>query len=91
MVTTMSIRDLTRSSSLLFKYDYVEVENQKSKTYQGIFVPDKYAKYIKKILDKKIADEKRKKLNELNYFQNNIKNAMNDIETGESKILRVID
>ena len=38
------------------------VENQKSKTYQGIFIPDKYAKEMKKILDKKIANEKRKKI-----------------------------
>ena len=85
MVTTMSIRDLTRSSSLLFKYDYVEVENQKSKTYQGIFVPDKYAKDIKKILDKKIADEKRKKLNELNQFTGMLSGHIGEDRVGDIK------
>ncbi len=44
MMTTMSIRDLTRSGDTLFQYDYVEIENKKSKTYQGIFIPQKYAK-----------------------------------------------
>jgi len=48
MIATMSIRDLTRSSSVLFKYDYIEVKNQKSKTFQGMFIPKKYAKEMKK-------------------------------------------
>ncbi len=85
MVTTMSIRDLTRSSSSLFKYDYVEVENQKSKTYQGIFIPYKYAKEIKKILDKKIADEKRKKINKLNQFSGILSGEIGEDRVGDIK------
>ena len=68
MTTTMSIRDLTRSGDTILKYDYVEIENKKSKKYQGIFIPSRYATDIKKILDKKIHNEKQKKLNDLNKF-----------------------
>ena len=85
MVTTMSIRDLTRSSSILFKYDYIEVENQKSKTYQGIFIPDKYAKEIKKILDKKIADDKRKRIDMLNQFAGMLSGKIGEDRVGDIK------
>ena len=85
MTTTMSIRDLTRSGDSLFKYDYVEVKNQKSKIYQGIFIPDKYAKEMKKILDKKIADKKRKKLDELNQFIGILSGEIGEDRVGDIK------
>jgi len=85
MVTTMSIRDLTRSSGVLYKYDYVEVENKKSKTYQGIFIPDKYAKEIKKILDEKIANEKRKKIEKLKQFTGMLSGKIGEDRIGDIK------
>ena len=85
MIATMSIRDLTRSGSMLFKYDYIEVKNQKSKTFQGIFIPKKYAKEMKKILDKKIANEKRKKIEELNQFAGILSGKIGEDKVGDIK------
>ena len=85
MMTTMSIRDLTRSGDTLFQYDYVEIENKKSKTYQGIFIPQKYAKEMKKILDKKIYQEKQKKLNDLDKFIGLLNGKIGNGKVGDIK------
>jgi hypothetical protein len=84
-MTTMSIRDLTRSGDSLFQYDYVEIENKKSKTYQGIFIPEKYAKEMKKILDEKIYQEKQKKLNDLDKFIGLLNGKIGDDKVGDIK------
>ncbi len=85
MMTTMSIRDLTRSGDTLFQYDYVEIENKKSKTYQGIFIPEKYAKEMKKILDEKIYKERQKKLDELDKFVGLLNGKIGDAKIGDIK------
>jgi len=85
MIATMSIRDLARNGSVLSKYDYIEVKNQKSKTYKGIFISKKYAKEMKKILDKKIANEKRKKNAEINQIKRMLQGKIGEDKVGDIK------
>ena len=54
MMTTMSIRDLTRSGDTLFQYDYVEIEKKLDEL-------DKFVGLLNgKIGDVKIGDIKKK-------------------------------
>ena len=85
MVATMSIRDLTRSSDSISEYDYIEIENKKSKKYHGLFIPPKHAKEMKEILDKKIADDKKAKLDELNSFTGMLSGEIGEDKVGDIK------
>lgn len=68
MNTNMSIRDLTRSGKKLADYDYIDIEDKKSKEYKGVFVSSKYADEVKHFLDKKLANEKKQRLDKLLKF-----------------------
>lgn len=68
MTTTLSIRDLTRNTNILQQYDYVDVEDKKSHEYKGLFISPKYADEFRKLLEKKIADERQRDLDEIMQF-----------------------
>lgn len=55
-IKKISIRDLAREGKKLAEYDFVDIEDKKSKQYRGIFISNKYADEVKKFLK-----EKRKK------------------------------
>ena len=52
---------------------------------------DKIVSFLEILPKKAVKIEDNNKQSSLNDFQHNIKSAMADIKTGESKILRVID
>jgi len=62
MSTKVGIRELVRDTSILDKYDYIEIEDKKTHKSKGIFVSEKYAKDIQEFLEKTITLEKKKKL-----------------------------
>lgn len=68
MTTTLSIRELTRSGSMLSEYDYIDIEDRKSHQYKGVFVPLHHAAEVKEFLQKKIEAEQQRKINELLQF-----------------------
>ncbi len=59
MITTLSIRELTRSGKILLDYDYIDIEDRKSHQYKGVFVPDKYARDVKEFIDRKLLLQKQ--------------------------------
>jgi hypothetical protein len=61
MVTTLSIRELTRSGKILLDYDYIDIEDRKSHQYKGVFVPDRYAREVKEFIDRKLLLQKQEK------------------------------
>jgi len=85
MTTTMSIRDLARGGDNIAEYDYVEIKNQKSKKYHGLFITPKYAKEMKEILDKKIANDKKAKLKELDSFVGMLRGKIGEDRIGDIK------
>jgi len=64
----LSIRELGRNVRTINGYDYVEIEDRKSKEYKGIFVSPKYAQEVKRFLEEKIRGEKHELLDELERF-----------------------
>jgi hypothetical protein len=68
MTKTVSIRELSRNTGLLSEYDYVDIEDQKSHEYKGVFIPPHYAAEVKAFLEKKIRDEKTKKVARIMKF-----------------------
>ncbi len=68
MTKSMSVRDLTRSGSSLFEYDYIDIEDKKAHEYKGVFVPRQYAEDVKKFLNEKLAQERDEKLNSIMQF-----------------------
>ena len=68
MVTSMSIRELTRSGKELSKYDYVDIEDKKSNTYKGVFVPLAHAAKIKEYLNGLLDQEKAYKKQKILEF-----------------------
>ena len=53
MHTTIGIRELANNYSILDGYDYVDIEDKKTKEYKGIFISSKYANEYKEFLDNK--------------------------------------
>ncbi len=68
MTMTVGMRELARNSKILDQYDYVDVEDKKTHEYKGLFISPKYAEEFKKLLEKKIANEKQQELDELMQF-----------------------
>ena len=64
----LSIRELARNVRTINSYDYVEIEDRKSKEYKGLFVSPKYAEEVKRFLEEKIRREKQELLDELERF-----------------------
>lgn len=68
MTTTLSIRDLARNTNILQDYDYVDIEDKKSHEYKGLFISPKYADEFRQLLEKKIADQSQRDLDEIMQF-----------------------
>ena len=53
MHTTIGIRDLANNYTILDGYDYVDIEDKKTKEHKGVFISSKYANEFKEFLDNK--------------------------------------
>lgn len=85
MTTKMSIRELTRSGSKIADYDYIDIEDRKSHEYKGVLISAKYADDVKAFLEKKIAKEKQKKLDEIMQFAGILSGATENMSVQEIK------
>ncbi len=72
MTTIVGIRDLVRNSSILDMYDYVEVEDKRTKKLKGLFISPKYADEFIKYIEEKKAKQKQQKIDEIEKFAGNI-------------------
>ncbi len=68
MTTTMSIRELSRSTNIIGDYDYIDIEDKKTHQYKGVIVPAKYADDVKKYLKKKLEREKQERIEGIMQF-----------------------
>ncbi len=68
MAAKIDIRELSRNSSVLDKYDYVEIEDKKSKKLKGAFISNKLLKDVKEYILQKEQEKKQKELNEIMQF-----------------------
>jgi len=65
---TVSIRELLRDSKVLEGYDFVEVENKKTREYKGIFISPKYAAEFKQFLEARKKQEIDEKLRRIRKY-----------------------
>ena len=65
---TIGVRDISRNINILQNYDYINIEDKKTKEYKGLLISSKYADLIKEILKNKIAEERQKELYEIMKF-----------------------
>lgn len=68
MITTIGVRDISRNINILQDYDYVNIEDKKTKEYKGLLISSKYADEIKDFLKKKLQVERQKELDEIMKF-----------------------
>ncbi len=88
MRAVVGIRELSQKLSELEKYDYIEVEDKKTKKPKGIFISDKYAKEFKEFLEQKKKKEIEKKLEELKKFAGNVKIKEQFLHLNSNKEIR---
>jgi len=68
MTTTIGVRDISRNINMLQNYDYLDIEDKKTKEYKGLLISAKYADEIKEFLKKKLQKERQKELDEIMKF-----------------------
>ncbi len=62
MVKRVGVREFIKNSTLMDKYDYIEIEDKKSNRLKGIFISYKLAKDFEEFLKKRKGEEVKKKL-----------------------------
>jgi len=85
MKASMSIRDLTRNGKMIANYDYIDIEDKKSKEYKGVFISAKYAKKVKDFLEKEIKKEREEQVNEILKFAGTLNGESKDKTIQELK------
>jgi len=68
MTTIVGIRDLARNINLLSDYEYVDIEDKKTREYKGLFLSPNYAKEFKEYLANKSQKAKEEKLARLKAY-----------------------
>lgn len=91
MTTSMSIRDLTRSGSILMNYDYIDIEDKKSNEYKGVFVPKYLAAEVKEFIDNKLQEQKEQKKHSILKFAGIAKGDTKGMSIQEIKALKAKD
>ena len=68
MTAKLGVRDITRNFNILEKYDYVEIEDKKTRTIKGLFISPELLDDVKKFIDRKIQSQKQKELDDMTQF-----------------------
>ncbi|MEA2046968.1 MAG: hypothetical protein U9O64_00815 [Campylobacterota bacterium] len=68
MTATIGVREIARNINLLQEYDYIDIEDKKTKEYKGLLISAQYADEIKAFLENKLQIERQKELDEIMQF-----------------------
>jgi len=85
MTTTIGVRDISRNINMLQNYDYLDIEDKKTKEYKGLLISAKYADEIKEFLKKKLQQERQKELDEIMQFTGIFDGETKNISSKEIK------
>lgn len=89
MTTIIGVRDIPRNINLLQNYDYIDIEDKKTKEYKGLLISSKYADEIKAFLKKKLEAEKQKELDEIMQFAGILNGETKNMSAKEIKASKV--
>ena len=76
-IMRVGIRDLIRNSNILKDYDYVEIEDKKTKQFRGVFLSEKMAKEFKKYLEEKKQKKIQEKLDAIENIVQSVNSSAN--------------
>lgn len=85
MTIKIGVREISRNINILQEYDYVDIEDKKTKEYKGLFISSKYADEIKSFLDKKLLKERQKELDEIMQFSGIFNGESNNMSIKDIK------
>lgn len=85
MTMTVGVRDISRNINLLQNYDYLDIEDKKTKEYKGLLIPSRYADDIKAFLKKKLLAERQKELDDVMQFSGIFNGESKDMSAKEIK------
>ncbi|MEA3492211.1 MAG: hypothetical protein U9R27_09955 [Campylobacterota bacterium] len=68
MTATIGVREIARNINILQEYDYIDIEDKKTKEYKGLLISAQYADEIKAFLENKLQLERQKELDEIMQF-----------------------
>ncbi len=85
MTATIGVRDISRNINMLQNYDYLDIEDKKTKEYKGLLISAKYADEIKEFLKKKLQQKRQKELDEIMQFAGIFDGETQDMTTKEIK------
>lgn len=68
MTKQIGIRELVRDTSILDRYDIIEIEDKKTKTPKGMFVSQKYADGVKAFIKRQEQNKKEERLKRFMEF-----------------------
>jgi len=88
MTTKMGVRDVIRNFSELEKYDYVEIEDKKTKEPKGMFISAKLAEKLKDKIEETAREEKERKLSKMMEFVGAFSGEFGDLTSQEIKALK---
>ncbi len=89
MTTTIGVREISRNMTMLKDYDYINIEDKKTKEYKGLLVSIKYADEIRELLDKKVMAERQKELDEIMQFAGIFDGETNNMTMQELKASKI--
>ncbi len=89
MTTTIGVRDISRNINLLQDYDYMDIEDKKTKEYKGLLISSKYADEIKAFLKKKLQADRQKELDEIMQFAGIFNGETENISSKEIKASKI--
>lgn len=88
MTARVGVREITRNFNIVENYEYVEIEDKKNHILKGLFVTAEYVEDVKEFLDKKIADRKKARLDNILPYVGMVSGAFKDYTSQEIKALK---
>jgi len=88
MTARLGVRDVVRNFNILEEYEYVEIEDKKSHALKGLFVSAELTADVMAFLDKKLATEKQKKLDDLMAFAGMVNGEFDTLTHQEIKAMK---
>ncbi len=89
MINTIGVREISRNMAILKDYDYINIEDKKTKEYKGLLVSSKYADEIREFLDKKVLAERQKELDEIMQFAGSASGETKNMTAQEIKASKI--
>ena len=93
MTKRVGVREFVKNSTMMDKYDYIEIEDKKSNKLKGIFISSKLAKEFEEFLEQKRKEEIEKKLeafDKIIEFSNEPNEFLEQFKKNDPKVLQKV-